>query len=148
MSLGYLIDTSVISQFAPGQPAISDELSSWLRNQDLRLFLSATTIAEIEAGICKLRRAGGAQRAETLARWLDDLMSRFGDRILAIDAQVARIAGAISDAALSAGKHPGHADVYIGATARSHDLLLLTVNIRHFEAIEIDASDPFTSIPG
>ena len=38
------------------------------------LFLPAIAIAEMAQGIGKLRRAGGAERADCLDRWLDDLL--------------------------------------------------------------------------
>jgi predicted nucleic acid-binding protein len=45
------------------------------------------------------------------------------------------------------GRHPGYADVLIGATARVHDLLLLTANTKHFDAIGVANAHPSRALP-
>lgn len=147
---GFLLDTSVLSAFAPERKATSPEISDWMTAQGeaRTLYLSSITVAEVEKGICKLRRFGGIARADRLATWLDSLLSNFGDRLLAVDASVARIAGAIEDTAVARGRHPGLADVLIAATAQAHGLLLLTANGRHFEPLDIAHINPFESLPG
>lgn len=82
---GYLLDTSVLSAFAPDKPTLSPELAAWLRARSDRLFVPCITIAELEQGICKLRRAGGEARADRLARWMDGLVDRYAERILPLD---------------------------------------------------------------
>jgi predicted nucleic acid-binding protein len=74
-------------------------------------------------------------------------MQGFGERVLAVDATVARAAGALSEAAVAMGRHPGYADVLIAATARVHDLLLLTANTKHFDAIGVANADPSRAAP-
>ncbi len=147
MSGGYLIDTSVISVLVPDRAGVDPKLSRWLRERQERLYLSAITVAEIEMGFRKLRRAGARARADQLSDWLDRLTQSFGERVLAVDAIVARAAGALSEAAVAAGRHPGYADVLIGATARAHDLLLLTANAKHFDAIGVANADPSQTLP-
>jgi len=98
-------------------------------------------------GIGKLRRAGGAERADRLDRWLDGLLSTYSDRILPLDAQAARLAGEISDAAIAQGRHPGFADVAIAALAQSAGLLLLTCNLKHFEPLGVACADPLVALP-
>lgn len=146
MSAGYLLDTSVLSLLAPGKPT-HDALAQWIREHDHILYLSAVTIAEIEQGICKLRRAGSAARADTLAIWLDAVIGHGGERILPFDARTGRIAGGLSDRASAAGRHPGFADVAIAATAVAHDLALLTRNWKHFAPLGIAFSDPVDALP-
>lgn len=147
MSSGYLLDTSVLSILAPGKPTPDDELAGWLRDQSDLLYVSAVTVAEIEQGICKLRRAGGLERAERLVEWLERLIDNGGERILPLDARVGRIAGELSDKAVAAGRHPGFADVAIAATAIAHDLLLLTQNGRHFAPLNVAFVDPVERLP-
>jgi hypothetical protein len=142
-----LLDTSVISKLAPDRASVDPSLSAWLRDRQERLYLSAITVAEIETGVRKLRRAGASARASQLLLWLDRLMQSFGERVLAVDATVARVAGALSEAAGAAGRHPGYADVLIAATARVHDLLLLTANAKHFDAIGVANADPSRELP-
>jgi predicted nucleic acid-binding protein len=124
LTSGFLLDTSVVSVLAPGKPSPDNALAAWLREQSEKLYISAITIAEIEQGICKLRRAGGR-----------------------LDARTGRIAGALSDKALAAGRHPGFADVAIAATAIAHDLVLLTCNGKHFEPLGVPFVDPIERLP-
>jgi predicted nucleic acid-binding protein len=147
VTAGYLLDTTVVSLLAPDRPSTGESLAGWIRDHKDALHISAVTVSEIEQGICKLRRAGGIDRADALARWLDALIDNGGDRILPFDARTGRIAGGLSDRAIAAGRHPGFADVAIAATAAAHDLLLLTRNGKHFAMLGIAFSDPAEGLP-
>jgi predicted nucleic acid-binding protein len=144
---GYLFDTSVVSALAPGKPAVPEQQDNWLRTQADHLFIPTIAIAEIEAGIRKLRRSGGTLRAEHLGLWLDGLITGYGNRILPFDTAAARMAGSLADAAIAAGRHPGFPDVAIAAVALTRDLTLLTRNLRHFEPLGVSAVDPFGAPP-
>jgi predicted nucleic acid-binding protein len=132
---------------APDRPTLTADLTEWLRDHADALYLSAVTVAKIEQGICKLRRAGGTERADRLTQWLDTLLGSAGDRVLSLDGIVARTAGALSDKALAAGRHPGFADVAIAATAIAHELILLTRNGKHFAPLGVEFADPFEALP-
>ena len=145
---GYLLDTSVVSILAPGREAfVPTPLGQWLQAHHKELFLPAIAIAEMAQGIGKLRRAGGAERADRLDRWLDGLLATYADRILPLDAQAARLAGQISDAAIAQGCHPGFADVAIAALAQHAGLLLLTSNLKHFQPLGVACADPLVQLP-
>jgi predicted nucleic acid-binding protein len=145
---GYLLDTSVISALAPGREAyLSAPFSEWLLAHNQQLFLPAIAVAELAQGIDKLRRSGATDRAQRLDLWLDGLITGFADRILPLDAQAARLAGQISGAATARGNHPGFADVAIAALALNANLLLLTVNIKHFQPIGANCANPFVRLP-
>ncbi len=148
MSGGWLLDTSVLSAFAPGKPDIPVDLAQWLRAHSTQLFIPCIAVAELEQGICKLRRAGGAKRAELLAQWLDGLVQDFAKRVLPLDAASSRIAGQIADDAVAAGRHPGFTDVAIAALARQNGLTVLTRNLKHFGPLGVDCADPFERLPG
>ncbi len=145
---GYLLDTSVISALAPGRELhLPAGFSDWLLARAERLFVPCIAVAELEQGICKLRRAGAILRAERLGLWLDGLVQGYGERILPLNAPVARLAGRLSEAAMAQGRHPGFADVAIAAIARHAELLLLTCNIKHFEPLGIPCRDPLAQLP-
>lgn len=145
---GYLLDTSVVSALAPGREAFGPTpLGKWLQAHHKQLYLPSIAIAEMAQGICKLRRAGAAERADRLDSWLDGLLSTYADRILSLDAQAARLAGEISDAAIAKGRHPGFADVAIAALAQNAGLLLLTCNLKHFEPLGVACADPLITLP-
>lgn len=145
---GYLLDTSVVSALAPGREAfVPAALAEWLQAHHQELFLPAIAVAEMAQGICKLRRAGGTERAGRLDRWLDGLLAAYADRILPLDAHAARLAGQLSDAAMAQGCHPGFADVAIAALAQHAGLLLLTCNLKHFQPLGVACADPLTALP-
>lgn len=143
---GYLVDTSVISALAPGKPVVPPAVADWLRARTIELFLPAVAIAEIEQGICKLRRLGGRGRADGLTRWLDEFVLVYDARILPLDTIAARRTGQIADMATAAGRHPGFADVAIAAIASAHTLVILTRNVRHFAGLGVALIDPFNGV--
>lgn len=144
---GYLVDTNVISATAPTASVRHDELMAWMDLHSLELFLSAVTVAEIADGIAKAKREGARRKASDLMAWLRTVLHLYGDRVLAFDAATAEIAGALSDLARSRGHSPGFADTAIAATARRHDLIILSRNERHFAPLEIAVIDPFQKLP-
>ena len=140
---GWLLDTNVISTFAPGKPVVAQAIAAWFRAVDDELFLSTVTVAEIGAGIAKLQRAGADRRARALAEWFDTIAATYGDRLLAFDLPAAQKTGQIIDAARGHGHVPGFADAAIAGIATVNDLTVLTANLRHFEPLGVRAIDPF-----
>ena len=140
---GWLLDTNILSAFAPGKPAIGPAVAEWFNERSDELFLSAITAAEIEAGISKVRRTGSGRKANELRDWFERMLSFYADRVLPFDLAAARIAGVLGDAALAGGQHPGFADVAIAAIAKSRELVIVTLNLRHFDPLGIDTLNPF-----
>ena len=143
----YLVDTNVISATAPTAAVKRAELVEWMDRHSPDLFLSAVTIAEITEGIAKARREGAKRKASNLSAWLRTVLHLYGDRVLPFDSPTAEIAGALADSARGRGHSPGFADVAIGATARRHDLTILSRNERHFTPMDIAVVDPFQELP-
>jgi toxin FitB len=143
----YLVDTNVISAIAPTAAARRAELVAWMDRRSVDLFVSAITIAEISDGIAKLRREGAKRKAADLSAWLQTVLHLYGDRVLSFDSATAEIAGILSDLARGRGHAPGFADVAIAATARRHDLTILSRNARHFAAMDVVVVDPFQELP-
>lgn len=145
---GFLLDTSVASMLAPGRPDLTQELSTWVSQMDLKIFMSTITVVEIEQGIARLMRLGSERRAASLSLWLDELTFSIGGNILLPSVEIAMAAGRLADGSIAIGRHPGLADILIAATAKVHGLTLLTRNVRHFEPLSIDVIDPLVSLPG
>jgi toxin FitB len=144
----YLVDTNVISAVASTAVARRVELAAWMDRRSADLFMSAVTVAEICDGIAKLRREGAKRKAADLGAWLQTVLHLYGDRVLSFDSATAEIAGALSDLAQRGRGHgPGFADVAIAATARRHDLTILSRNVRHFAAMDVVIVDPFQELP-
>jgi predicted nucleic acid-binding protein len=143
----YLVDTNVISAFSTIVTVKNENVRDWLETQSATLFLSAVTVAEIENGIAKAAREGSAKKAAQLSAWLESVLHLYGDRILPVTTEVARLAGRLSDAARASGLSPGFADILIAATVRNAGLTILTRNTRHFAPLGISALDPWQLLP-
>jgi predicted nucleic acid-binding protein len=143
----YLVDTNVISAGAPSKGSADARLITWMDVHSSALYLSAVTVAEIEDGIAKARREQASRKADNLAAWLETVLHLYESRILPFEVAAARIAGALSDVARSRGITPGFANLIIGATARCHDLTILTRNVRHFKPLGLLTINPFEQLP-
>ena len=143
----YLVDTNIISVTAPTTTVTRSELVAWMDSHSPDLFLSAITIAEIADGIAKAKREGARRKAADLSAWLRTVLHLYGDRVLSFDSPTAEIAGALSDLARGRGHAPGFADVAIAATARQHDLTILSRNERHFAPMDVAVIDPLQKLP-
>jgi predicted nucleic acid-binding protein len=143
----YLVDTNIISATAPTTRVGRAELMAWMDARSSELFLSAVSVAEIADGIAKAKREGAKRKASDLAAWLQTVLHLYGDRVLSFDSATAEIAGALSDMARSRGHSPGFADIAIAATARRHDLIILSRNERHFAPMQVAVLDPLQQLP-
>jgi predicted nucleic acid-binding protein len=142
----YLVDTNVISAATPSKTAAA-ELIDWMDAHSAALSLSAVTVIEIEDGVAKLRREGATRQSANLAAWWETVLHLYGERILLLDTETARIAGALSDEARGLGQAPGLGDIIIAATARRHGLTILSRNLRHFTPLGVPVLDPFAALP-
>ena len=137
----FVIDTSVVSELRkvragradPGVEAWAEQVSS------AALFISAITIHELEHGVLLMERSDARQGA-LLREWLDDsVTAAFGDRVLAVDARVARRA-----AALLVPDPAPFRDALIGATAMVHGMTLVTRDRKDFDRFdELDVINPW-----
>lgn len=143
----YLLDTNVVSALSPARGAAREPLVGWLRSNTNTLHLSVVTIAELNAGVAKLRREKATRRADLIATWIDATLTLFADRVLGFGIDEARAAGELHDQARAAGLDPGFADIAIAATAKTHELAILTRNVRHFSAFGVPIFDPFGALP-
>lgn len=143
----YLVDTNIISATAPTAGLPRPELVAWMEAHSDDLFWSAITMAEIADGIAKAKREGASRKAVDLSAWVRAVLHLYGDRVLPFDGATAEIAGALSDLARSRGYAPGFADIAIAATARRHDLTILSRNVRDFAPMDAAVVDPFERLP-
>ena len=143
----YLVDTNVISAVAPTSPVRRTDLVAWMDSHSVDLFLSAVTVAEIADGIAKAKREGAQRKASDLSARLQTVLHLYGERVLPFDSPTVEIAGALTDLARSRGHSPGFADIAIAATARRHDLTILSRNERHFALVDTVVVDTFQKLP-
>jgi len=141
----YLLDTNIVSMLDPRRHAHAPALIDWLDRNGASLFLSVMTIAEIDAGILKLRREGKVERAEELAGLVSAILAEFGERVLPVDTETARHVALLSERVY---RQPvGLPDIIIAATAVRHGLILLTHNMDEIGRLGIAAHDPFSALP-
>jgi len=133
----FLLDTNVVSELRKPRP--NGAVVAWLTMQATeKLFLSAVTIGELQAGIERTRRQDAA-KAEGLEFWIDQLASSY--QVLPMDAVCFREWGRIMDRQAEQLLE----DAMIAATARVHDLVVATRNERDFEKLGVRILNPFKS---
>jgi predicted nucleic acid-binding protein len=141
----YLLDTNIVSMLDPRRHAHAPALIDWLDRNGASLFLSVMTIAEIDAGILKLRREGKAERADELAGLVAAILTEFGERVLPVDIETARHIALLSERVY---RQPvGLPDIIIAATAVRHGLILLTHNMDEIGRLGVASHDPFAALP-
>jgi len=142
----YLLDTNIVSADASTKRHVGvDAFTAWLRANSDRIYLSAITIAEIEAGIARAVRIGATTKAEHLRRWLAAVEHFYASRILPFGIDEARHAGLMLDRVRA--HDPGFEDIAIAATAAAHGFTVLTANDRHFTPLGVPFANPLKQLP-
>lgn len=136
----YLLDTCLISEVSKKEP--NPNVLLWLDKQDeSALYLSVLTIGELQKGISKL--PDNARKAELQAWVNNELVGRFGRRILNIDVEVAGAWGILLGTAEKHGKKLPAMDSLIAATASVHALIVVTRNTRDMERCQAKVFNPW-----
>ncbi len=132
----YLLDTNVLS--ALRRPERHPAPVLWLRDQRASdVYLSVVTLGEIERGIVRQSTRDPAF-ARDLARWFEQTLAWFADRVLPVDVATSRRWGRLS---ASVGNQ--EIDLLIAATALEHGLTVVTRNVRHFVGTDVAVFNPF-----
>lgn len=133
-----LLDTNIVSGLRRPERA-DPALAAWAASVSLdAAWLSAATILELERGILLLERRDPRQGGE-IRRWFEvDLLPRYADRILPIDAAVARRC-----AALHIPDPRPFYDALIAATALVHGLTLVTRDTADFAPMGLPLLNPW-----
>ena len=133
----YLVDTCVLSELIKKKP--EKKVVAWLNETpNTSLYISVLTIGEIRKGTSLV---SDNKKREHLLRWLEkELMGWFGHRILPIDISVADRWGRL----VAESKHKLPAvDSLLAATALSHNLRMVTRNIKDFQHISLEVVNPW-----
>lgn len=131
----YLLDTNVVSE--PRRPKPHKAVLNWIMDVPAdRLFVSAVTIGEIQAGV-EITREQDPGKAAEIEAWLDRVVDGYG--VLPMDATAfrlwARLKPRKSDTLIE--------DTMIAATALAHQLTIVTRNVADFESLGLTVLNPF-----
>ena len=131
----YLLDTNVISDLRKPRPH-GAVLASIAPIADTDIFISAVTLAEIQAGI-EITREQDAAKAQEIAAWANQVIASF--RVLRMITEAYRLGAKLmhkQSAAL-------YEDAMIAATAITRKLTVVTRNVRDFARFDVLVIKPF-----
>ncbi|MFZ3090623.1 MAG: type II toxin-antitoxin system VapC family toxin [Nitrospirota bacterium] len=120
----FLLDTNIIIAYFKGNHAIKDKIISNIEE----IAVSTLVIAELNYGAKSSQYP--EKNLEKLLRLLDII------QIIPFDLSCAIKFGDIKSRLRAIGRPTGEVDALIAATAMTHDAILITNNLRHFENIE------------
>jgi toxin FitB len=135
--VSYLLDTNLLSETRKRQPDV--RVTDWItETAPERMHVSVLTLGEIEQGIARIRERGDLQQAARLERWLREVEQGFADRILPVTLSVTSAWGRQQYA-----QPLPVIDALIAATARVHELTVVTRNVKDFERAGVAVLNPF-----
>jgi toxin FitB len=132
----YLLDTNILSETRKKQA--NDRVISFLSGAEpSALFISVLSLGELRKGVA-IKSRSDADAAKRLGTWVDGLEFSFGERILGVDAAIARQWGE-----LSAQRSRPVVDTLLAATALVHKLTLVSRNISDVDDLGVKLLDPW-----
>lgn len=139
--MSWLLDTDVLCQ--PVKTHGNSAVSAWLEREQANCFTSTVVIAEVAYWI---RTKEGRARAQ-LQRWLERSVEMLEGRILSFNVSTAHVWAEQQRVFDDAGVRMPVADSYIAATARRHNLTIVTGNDKDFRRPGLKVFNPFKSLP-
>ena len=138
--MSYLLDTNIVSEINRRTP--NSGVLQWFDDtEETDLFISVITMGEIRRGIEQIRRRNqmdDERRAARLEQALNALRNDYRGRFIPISKEIAEEWGRMCAV------YPNHpVDNLLSATARVHDMTLVTRNIRDVEIHNISCLIPF-----
>ncbi|MGO9320417.1 MAG: PIN domain-containing protein [Solirubrobacteraceae bacterium] len=131
----YLVDANVLSEAT--KPAPDQRVIDWLGRNEPELALDPVILGEIRFGILLLPRG---RRRSRLERWFEDGVQRF--QCIPWDASTGLRWAELLATLRAEGRAMPIKDSFIAATALAHDLAVVTLNLRDFEAAGVVVVDP------
>jgi predicted nucleic acid-binding protein len=118
----WLLDTPLFNMLATPK---AKPLLEWCEANKPSLFISAASLTEVARGIDRLS-GSQSQRANAQRKWLDEILTRFADRVHPVDAAIATRAGeSLPRLTIGHQRHRFHHALLV-ATAQIHGHGLIT----------------------
>lgn len=136
----YLLDTNVVSELRKvGAGRADPKVAQWAQSvETASLFVSVTTIQELEIGIQLAMRRDSTQ-GELLRQWMNQhVLPAFEGRVLSVDLAVVQ-----RSAALHVPNPRPVRDGLIAATALVHGLTVVTRNLADFQHCGVTLINPW-----
>ncbi len=124
--MGLMVDTNVLIRFEKSGQSV--DFSSWESSQ--KVYISVVTVSELLMGV---HRANTEERRQRRSAFVEAVISGVG--VLDFTVASARVHAEIYSELAKKGQLIGAHDFIIAATARCHDLSLLTDNIQEFSRV-------------
>ena len=135
--MAWMVDTDLLSERAKRQP--DPRVLKWLEENATEIYTSSHVIAEIQAGVSLLPE--GAKR-RALQGWLHGLVEAMEGRILNFNTSVAVVWGRQEADLSRKGCLMPMPDSFIAATARRHNLIIVTRNTADFKRPGLKVFNP------
>lgn len=124
--MGLMVDTNVVILFEKSGKPI--DLSAWDSSQSV--YISTVIVSELLMGV---HRAGTDERRQRRSAFVEAIVSGVG--VLDFTVAAARVHAEIYAELAKTGQMIGAHDLIIAATARCHNLSLLTDNVQEFSRV-------------
>ena len=134
---GYLLDTNVVSELTRDAP--DPRVVSFLSEEE-DVWLSAILVHEVEYG---LRLLPQGRRRSRLSEMQSAILRAYEDRILPLDRVGAEWSAEFRAQARRAGRTIDTGDALIAGIAKAHDLTVVSRNIAHFHALDVEVVNPW-----
>jgi toxin FitB len=136
----WLLDTNVVSENVQRRPI--KKVVDWVAQRPAaQIAISIVTMAELRWGA---QTTASPKRRSELTHWLDEEIARsFADRTLPVTVNILIEWLQIGRRAAVAGRTRAPADLLIAATARVHDLIVVSRNARDFAGTGVVVYDPW-----
>jgi predicted nucleic acid-binding protein len=137
----WLLDTNVVSEGVRERPSRS--VVGWLASRPREDFaISIVTLAELHDGALSI---DDDKRRKRVAEWIEgEIAKLFHDSILHLTKEILVDWLQLARKLRMKGHTRDASDLLIAATARVHNLILVTRNVRHFAGAGVVVYDPWT----
>lgn len=139
--MSWLLDADVLSQ--PAKKHGDARVIAWLETEQDECYTSSIVIAQLAFWV----RSKEGRPREALQAWLTDLIDAMHGRVLGFNVTVAHVWAEQQHLLKAAGQTMPVEDSYIAATARRHQLTIVTGNEKDFRRPGLKVFNPFKAAP-